>query len=224
MASGNQRQVPKLVEETVADAYYRKEMEAPTAARGRAQNAYAIAAAVAAAVITAGAFTDLSAEPLGVRLVGIGALLAWLLTAGLFMYAVSTRSIDIPEKELPNSTAFVEAALRHAVKERETIDRRQSYAKTVAVVASALTVVAVALALFIPAPDSSREVILRLNHYDRAHLSEICGQKVTTVVTGTVDGGSLDDGTIAFDPDRTECRVSGTATLQETKTIFVVAP
>ncbi|HEX5983536.1 MAG TPA: hypothetical protein VFY69_04950, partial [Solirubrobacterales bacterium] len=140
--SSPQSEIEDTVYQTVADAYYRKAIETPTAARANSQNAYTIAAAVAAAVVTAGAFADLAGEPAGVRILGVCALLAWLITAGLFMYAVAApylRTEDEPNK-VNTKFDFVLAAMTNARNEAATINHRQLYARSAATLASLLTV------------------------------------------------------------------------------------
>ena len=219
-------EVDDAVYKTVADAYYRKAIEAPTAARANSQNAYTIAAAVAAAVITAGAFADLAGEPLGVRIVGAAALVAWLLTAGLFMYAVAAphlRARTEPNRVF-NELAFVEAALQSAKNERDTVNRRQLYARIAAALASLLTVTVVGLAIFLPSASTAERISVNLAPADRARLSALCKMPVPAVMSGVADSSSLDDGTIAFDPDEKQCATPGITTLQEKKTVFILAP
>ncbi len=219
-------EVDSAIYQTVAEAYYQKAIEAPDAARTNSQNAYTIAAAVAAAVITAGAFADLAAEPLGVKILGIAALLAWLLTAALFMYAVAAPYLRVksePEKVFAE-LAFVEAALTNAKNERDTVNQRQRYARLAATLASILTVLTVGLAIFLPAESTSKAITVNLSPADRERLSTLCEQEIPAVVEGTADSSSLDDGTISFDPEKEACRATGSTTLQEKKTVFLLAP
>jgi len=212
--------------QTVAEAYYTKKIAAPTAARLNSQNAYTIAAAVAAAVITAGAFAGLETEPLGVRIVGTLALLAWMVTAALFMRAVAAPYLRVesePDKVF-SRRAFVEAALANAKNEDATINGRQRQARWLAGIASLLTVTAVGLAIFLPSSSATENVTVRLDKADQESLSELCRQRMPTVVSGTTDPDSLDDGTIRFDPDPEECKTPGATTLQEKKTVYILEP
>lgn len=210
---------------SVADAFYRKEIGAPAAARINSQNAYTIAAAAAAALVAAGAFGNLESKPLSVQIFGAAALFAWLLTAGLFMYAIAAPSqrMSSGKTVVTSELEFMNEALKKANAETDGINDRQGLARLAAGGASILTVVAICLALFL-SPSSTREISVALGAGDRARLSALCDQPVPAVMDGTADTGSLEDGTIEFDPDQDECATPGSATLQEEKTLFILAP
>ena len=210
---------------SVADAFYRKEIGAPAAARVNSQNAYTIAAAAAAALVAAGAFGNLETKPLSVQIVGAAALFAWLLTAGLFMYAVAAPSqrMDSGKTTVDSELAFMKEALKKANAETDGINERQAIARFAAAGASVLTIIAICLALFLNS-DHTREITLNLGAGDRARLSALCGEQVPAVVHGTADTTSLKDGTVEFDPDEEQCKTPGSATLQEEKTVYVLAP
>ena len=72
----------------VNDAYYAELVKAPASARSRAQASYAIAAAIATALVTAGVLTDFEQRYAGVKIAGLIAVGAWMATALIFMLAV----------------------------------------------------------------------------------------------------------------------------------------
>jgi MFS family permease len=131
----------------VVDAFYRRMLSAPDLARQRAQVAYTIAGAVAAALVAAGAVADLGAKPWWFQVLGAVALVAWLVTAGLFVWAVALPySAEAPEK-IKGRAEFVQFALDDHATEQFHIDRRQAMALSAGTVAAGLTVIAIALVL-----------------------------------------------------------------------------
>src|SRR6476620_3952112 len=73
----------------IIDAYYPLVVSLPEKARSRAQAAYGVASAIAAALVALGIFGKVGERPLAVQVLGLIALCAWLVTALLFMRAVS---------------------------------------------------------------------------------------------------------------------------------------
>lgn len=212
--------------ETVADAYYRKEIGAAAAARTNSQSAYTIAAAVAAAVFTAGAFTGLKTEPLGVRIVGAAAFLAWLIAAGLFMRAVAAPYLRVADepREVNSELEFMRAALGNAKNETETINQRQLQARLVAGAASFLTLLTIALVLFLAPPDPSKAISVQLGPVDQNRLSQLCNQKVPRVMEGSADPSTFDEEAITFDPVVSECKTPGSIEVRKKNTVYILAP
>jgi hypothetical protein len=210
---------------SVADAFYRKEIGAPAAARINSQNAYTIAAAAAAALVAAGAFGNLESKPLSVQIFGALALFAWLLTAALFMYAIAAPSqrIDSAKTRVHSELEFMNEALKKANAETDGINNRQALARLAAGGASIATLVAISLALFL-SPSSTRGITVDLSAGDRARLTALCDQPVPAVMDGTANAGALADGTVEFDPDQGQCETPGSVTLQEEKTVYILAP
>jgi hypothetical protein len=221
-----EHQVDSTAYETVADAYYRKAIGAAAAARTNSQSAYTIAAAVAAAVFTAGAFAGLKEEPLGVKIVGAAAFLAWLVAAGLFMRAVAAPYLRLSSepREVTSELDFMKAALTNAKNETDTINGRQRAARMVSTVASFFTLLAVALVLFLSPASASQNISVRLSPPDQGHLSELCDQPVPTVMTGTADPSTFDEEAITFDPSASECKASGMTELRKKRTVYVLSP
>jgi hypothetical protein len=212
--------------QSVADAYYRKEIGAAATARTNSQSAYAIAAAVAAAVFAAGAFADLKTEPIGVQIVGAGALVAWLLAAALFMRAVAAPDLRISSepREVTSELDFMRAALTNAKNETETINKRQTQARLVAAVASFLTLLAIALVLFLSPPDPSKDITVRLSPADQTRLTTLCGKRVPKVINGSTDPSTFNEEAITIDPVPSQCKPSGSIELQKKKTVYILAP
>src|SRR5437588_326206 len=77
----------KVVDATL-NAYYPALIASADAARARAQVAYTIASATAAALVAAGVLTNIAAAPFWVRLLGTASLIAWITVAALFMFVV----------------------------------------------------------------------------------------------------------------------------------------
>jgi hypothetical protein len=211
------------VRQVVTDAYYRRAIDAPNTARSRAQAAYVIAGAVATAVVTAGAFTSLGNRPVVVQILGLCAFVAWIVTAGLFMYAVAAPHVRLSgPQEVFGPAAFVAAAMKGAADERNAIDRRQLFARYSAGIASTFTIAAVALTIFVGQPTDYAKARVRLTHGEQRSLSALCDKKLSLEVEGMIDLNSLDDGTVNFVPSPTECGRGGTTSLQEESTPYLL--
>lgn len=191
----------------VVDAYYRRVLDQPEAARRRAQAAYVIASAVAAAVLAAGALGKLDREPALLQILGPIVLVAWLSSAGLFLWAVAVpyRDPDLPE-EVKGFNAFLDAVLTSSDNERKDIDSRQRRARITAGVAAALTVLTVVLALALPVTTKTQAGVLRLRNEARGDLIKLCGKKMPSVVEGEIDTSSLADRSVAVELPTTACR------------------
>jgi hypothetical protein len=69
--------IPTVVRDAVVNAYYPRALAVPDAARSRAQAAYTIASAIAAALVAAGVFGNLDQRPELVQGLGVAALVGW---------------------------------------------------------------------------------------------------------------------------------------------------
>lgn len=215
------------VHKTLVDAYYRRVVDAPEAARRRAQNAYAVTGATAAGVATVGAFSDLEAQHLAVQIVGPLALVAWLATAALYMWAVASPYDDPREKTIvegPN--AFRDAVMDGAKSERDEIDRRQAIARGAAIAAVVLTLGVALLTLILPAQSAFRDATLRLEPSAVAALSELCERELPPVLYAPlVDPGSLADASINVKFPAHTCRQGEvTTSLQKDEVAYLLAP
>lgn len=176
------------VRKTVVDAYYRKLLDAPEAARRRAQAAYAITAAVAAALVTAGAFAGLAREPLSVRILGPLALVAWLVAAGLYIRAVGTPYEDPKQQEAAKGVeAFLTEVLRVSASEYTAIGERQTKALWATLVAVVMTLIVAVFALFLPSTSTFKAGSLRLDPTARAELNDICTLDVDKVIEASIN-------------------------------------
>src|SRR5262245_38789422 len=76
---------PKALE-TITTEFYTQILSASKDARARAQNAYTIASATAAALVAAGLFAHIRDYPDIVQFLGVAALAIWLLAAGVYLW------------------------------------------------------------------------------------------------------------------------------------------
>ena len=221
------------VRRALVDAYYRRLLDQPEAARRRAQAAYVIASAVAAAVLAAGALGKLEREHEVVQVLGPCVLVAWLVTAGLFLWAVAVPySAQLPET-VKGFSEFQNTILTTSENERSAIDDRQKWARTAALIASALTVVTVVLALALsgtPAAsadgtqmETAAEGTMRLRKQARDDLSKICQSKMPAVVQGEIERSTLADGRVELLLPAGDCGVDqATAAFDEEDVTYVL--
>jgi MFS family permease len=181
---------PKDVRTAVVGAYYPRAVAAADAARTRAQSAYAIASAVAAALVAAGILTDIGDRPEWVQILGLAALAAWLVTAVLFMAAVAEPvQLTLPAR-LPDADHFIDAVLENVRQERAALEGRLGPAIVGTKIAVLLTVVAFLLVLFVPEEATTTNVSVVLNDKGAASIEALCGTSAITV-TGQVDLSTL---------------------------------
>jgi hypothetical protein len=215
------------VQKTLVDAYYRRVVDAPEAARRRAQNGYAVTGATAAGVATVGAFSDLADQPVALQIVGPLALVAWLITAGLFMWAVAAPYEDqMANRTVSGPDQFQETVMANARAERDEIDGRQARARLAAIAAVVITVAAAVMTLALPAQDAFKDATLRFEPPASAALADLCERSVPRVLDGVlVDPGSLSDAAISVRFPAGKCRRDAvTISLQRSELAYLIAP
>ena len=179
------------VGEAVVSAYYPRLTAAADAARSRAQGAFGIASAIG--LFGAGLLVNLSTVSVWQRLLGAVALSAWLTASALYIRAVatpiSTEATAQPDVK-SDVNAFVRAVLTNAAAEREAIDRRQSLATRLAMVAVVLTAVTALSLLLVPRPQEHFEGTVALSTGGIEALAKLCPRRPRTV-SGSLDVSSL---------------------------------
>lgn len=187
--------IPSRVQDAIVDAYYQRALAVPDAARGRAQAAYAIAAAIATVLVGAGIFAQAEGRPGAVLVLGACALVSWLVAAGLFVMAVSSPFHSIPGPQT-SAEALVQVALTAAAQERESVDRWQVRARWAAVLAVLCTVAAVAVG-FAGRPSGIQIATVVLTPAGAKTLMTACGRPLTHVSAG-IDPGSLTNDSVTL--------------------------
>src|SRR5436190_378474 len=111
MSDPRQGDTPPVSQKAVdaaAGAYYEGAVGAVEQTRQRAQTAFQMASAIAAAIVAAGFFAHISEKPLWVKLVAVAAFVLWLLSALLLLgAAVGEYREDDPTK-LPRGVVETE--------------------------------------------------------------------------------------------------------------------
>jgi Na+/melibiose symporter-like transporter len=180
---------PKDVRDVVVSAYYARVMTSSDTARARAQAAYGIASAIAAAVVAAGLFGNLGERPAGVQVVAVAALIAWLIAAALFLHTVSS-PFDIGLQPQIDEEAFISAALEAIRKERARIDAWQRRAQLASAVAALVTVIAFIAALRTDHAQTQATATVTVTAAGAATLKAACG-RVPAVLIGKASETSL---------------------------------
>jgi hypothetical protein len=207
---------PAAVSEIVK-AYYPDTIKAADAARTRAQNGYTIAAAVAAAIVAAGVFGDLTKETELVQALGFISLVLWLGAALLFLFAVAGRTPAQAEASAANANAFVEAVFNRARAERERIELRLSWALRVTMVAVVFTIVTLVLAFLTAASSETKHGTVALTKVGVQTVRDLCHATPATI-NGSLDPATLSDAVTKVKVDAGSCGTARRAvTLQLNK-------
>lgn len=141
--------IDQKVLEAVTTGYYSQLLTAGSTGRARAQAAYTVASATAAALVAAGVLTGISTFPAWVQFFGWMAVVAWLFTAAVFMW-ISRKAPPFslpPEGADLTARTFVEFALGEAVTDALQVEKELRQALISASIALVLTTVAFAAAL-----------------------------------------------------------------------------
>jgi hypothetical protein len=181
------------VDEQAADelirAYYPALMGSADAARARAQAGYTIASAVAAAIVAAGVFGDFQNAATIVRVLGSIALGLWLLTAILFIRAV-TGPIQWPTKEVEGIDEFSKTVASFASNARSRVEHRNARAQVATVLAVVLTAAAIFAAVLNPHRNTAAEANVLLSPTGVAAVSRLCSHH-TNVIRGAIEPEAL---------------------------------
>lgn len=205
---------PQVIEATV-NAYYPQALAEASAARARAQNGYAIAAAIAGALVAAGLLGGLGRQPLAIQLVGCSAIAVWLACALLFLRAVATSAPALAAGAgAASAEDFVKDIMRATKDERAAVERWTRWAVGTAVVAVVVTFAAVVLGLSQDDDDQLLDVAdgrVLLTVSGQSAVRAACGTGATSVAA-QVDEHDLDAPTVRLTIlDR--CHARGRSTL-----------
>ena len=199
----DQPEVASDVSKSVIEAYYPRLVALGDTARARAQNAYAIASAVAGVLVVAVITSKAELASLAVRWLGLVALALWLLAAGSYIRAVAT-PVSWPQTgDLPTPDDLVRAVVAAAKGERQQVDQRQRTANVLALLAMLTTVAAFASLFFWPASTQSQGT-LRLTTAGMAAVRAVC-PGATRSLPGQVILASIGTDFIAVDVSARAC-------------------
>jgi len=194
-------QINSEVVKAIVGAYYTSAVASSDSARKRAEFSYTVSAAIAAALVTAGAFGSLDERSWVVQVLAFLALFAWLCAAGLFVHAVAS-PVEQPKLDDPvvkGARNFVIAVRNAITKERETVNTRQRRARWCAAFAALITVAALAGALVFESPEQERDGRIVLTAAGVQHVQQACPSESPVVSEGTptiegrIDKGSTSD-------------------------------
>ena len=204
--------VAPVAADAVIGAYYPSALQAAESARTRAQAAYTIASAVAAAIVAGGVFGNIDKEPGWVQWLGVATLCAWLIAAGLFIYAI-TASVEPPiTGDQPDVNTFVHAALENVGNERKAVIDRQNSAYLVTAIAMVMTV-ALVISLLEAQPESAAVAgTLSLTGAGTTAVQSVC-PSATAKVHGTFDPAKLGSTFVAITVDKGVCHATRTVNI-----------
>jgi hypothetical protein len=183
----------------VADAHFTREIEAPSAARERAQRSFTIAGAVATTLVAAGVFTDVASASDAVKVAGLATLGSWILASSLFTWAIASPVKPVGEDQRSDGGAFVTAALGRAKSEQAEIDGRSKWAHRASVVAILGTVATLLLIFFAPIQTSDVRLLLARRGVEDVRLR--CPDAVEgNTIKGALEVATLDDDFVVIEP------------------------
>jgi hypothetical protein len=179
----------------IIEAVYPALLSEPTSVRTRAQTAYTIASAIAAALITAGILGDIDEFGALVQVFGVLAVSAWMVTAALHI-DISRRVFKVPRADdggLITVDDFVSQVLTLATDEADALEEKLHRAAIATYIALALTALALLFALLEPPdPAPKPESQLTLSGAGSAAIATQCPEAGNTL-TGKLMPGSLSD-------------------------------
>jgi hypothetical protein len=223
-ALGSEAQVDDRVVVEVLKAYYPAALTAADSARRRAQAAYTIASAVAAAIVAAGVFGNVDEARTAVKVLGVCSLVTWLLAAAGYMWAVAGTVTGLESGDQPDGSSFVRAALNNVRAERKSVAFWSLLAQITTLVAIALTGIAIGIAVFNPPDPEKRVATLILSGRGQVSVERLCG-RAGRKVTGTLRTKSLSEIFVAIDVSPRRCpRSAGKVQIRRSDVIGVVDP
>jgi hypothetical protein len=189
----------------VNDAYYAQLVASPTAVRTRAQNAYAVAAAIATALVTAGVLTNFEDQDAAVQALGWLSVCGWIATALIFMWAIGGSVSPVKSGDAEGDSAFVDAVVANVHNETTAISSTIAKAWICGLVASGLTVATLGASLLRDEPSKgSKSARLALSMDGQTNLKALCGSAKPAIL-GTLDLDSLDTERIALTVPAVRC-------------------
>ncbi|MBM7086246.1 hypothetical protein [Micromonospora humidisoli] len=191
------------VQEAVVQAYYPDRVRAATGARTRAQAAQSVVTVFAGGLVATFTLTSLSSTAVVTRIGGCLAVALWLLAAVLYVRAISTAvPLGLAAASVArDGRSLIEEVLKRGDDEAKRVDQRQVVANRSSVVALGVTVLTLALALFVDHPDKSRLGWLVLGPEGQAVVAALCGNR-TERVEGEIDLTTLTGQFISITVDR----------------------
>jgi hypothetical protein len=197
--------VAPAARDAVIAAYYPSALAEAQAVRTRAQSAYTIASAVAAAIVAGGFFGDVDQQRLWVQVLGLVTLAAWLLTAGLFIHAIAGTVRPAVVGTQSGVDAFVNAAMDNASNERSTVVGRQGRAYGATVFSIVLTLGLIGVLLFVdPVPPDTKEGVFTFTTVGTAVVTRSCPSHEPTL-SGAFDPAKLGGAFVTITAGKGQC-------------------
>ncbi|MCZ7417943.1 hypothetical protein O7605_08960 [Verrucosispora sp. WMMA2121] len=201
------------VQEAVVHAYYPDRVRTASGARTRAQAGQSVVTVFAGALVATFTLTSLANAPQLTRAGGCVAVGLWLLAAVLYVRAIAT-SVPVGPEAAPaarDARSLIEEVLKRADREALQIDRRQSMANIVSVLALVATVFTFTTALLMEQPDKSRRGVLILGAEGQGLLATLCNAPLERL-EGDIDVTTLGGQYVAITVPR--CGTDGQVTLR----------
>jgi hypothetical protein len=198
----------EVFKEAVAD-YYKGVFGLADTARGRSQAAWAIASAIAAALVAAGLIKNLSDADVAVQALASSSIFLWLATGVVFMWAlVKPLPSSPPTVTGPREAAkvsFVTSALNFFRDDLNGVQFRQRVALWVTASAAAVTVAAVVVAFTVQKPTPIVSATVALSDEGQQTVNALCGATQLDHVSGTLETETLKHDNVVIQVPESEC-------------------
>jgi hypothetical protein len=183
---------------------------AADSARNRGQSAWAISSALAGALIAGGALTNASDRPWWVQLCGLLAIAAWILTATLFISAVSGidpirawrggRKVVLRREPSPQMT------VEQARADRLAIDQQLNLAYFATVVAIGCTLAALIAGLVSSVKPQHLTALVVLRDKEMQQVRSICAAATGETLKGDVERDTLTHPFVVIVLEKGQCQ------------------
>jgi hypothetical protein len=197
------------VPNAVIPAFYSGIVARADAARTRAQSAYTIASAIAVGLIGTAIIGQLDQQPLWVRVLGIGSIVAWAVVAATFVYAICVPAQPPPAAHtIIGEDAAVNEIIRLTTAEKNNVEWRARIARYGAIASTAITLAALGGVVF--HPPAMIDAVVVITPAEVAIAQQACPD-ITERIEAQVEVSTLDSDFLVVIPDGSLCGTPGDA-------------
>ncbi|MGW2343064.1 hypothetical protein [Streptomyces sp. NPDC001661] len=201
-----------VVATTVAETYYAQQVQAVSAARGRAQAAQSTVTLFAGGLVAALSVATLTERPWWTQGLAILAVALWLAAAWCYLWAVASPIKDgQPRPRAEERQVLVNRVLAKVEKEAEKVDSWQYRANLAAGAAVLLSLITFAATIVTDPVQEMADGTLVVDSSYRSVLTAVCSAKSAReeLVSGQILKDSLATPFVEIRPDKKVCMTSG---------------
>ena len=202
-----------VVSTTVAETYYAQQVQAVSAARGRAQAAQSTVTLFAGGLVAALSVATLSERAWWTQALAVVAVAVWLAAAWCYLWAVASPIKDgQPRPRAEERQVLVNRVLAKVEKEAEKVDSWQHRANLAAGVAAVLSLVTFAATIATDPVRETADGILVVDSSYRSALTAVCSAKSARaeLLSGRIVKSSLAASFVEIKPAKKVCTTPDT--------------